>query len=59
MARHYDPLDCIPSPDVVREKSTETERLAERLRILLNVSESTPKACASPTAARDLQAVSA
>lgn len=37
--RTYDPLNCIPSPDVVREKLAETLTKAERLRILLDLSE--------------------
>lgn len=37
--RPYDPLACIPSPDVVREKLRETLTLAERLRRLLDLSE--------------------
>jgi hypothetical protein len=39
MARTYDPLTHIPSPEVLRAKLAETERLAERLRTLLDVSE--------------------
>jgi len=40
MARKpYDPLVCIPSPSVVRTKLHETEMLAKRLRILLDLSE--------------------
>ncbi len=39
MARQYDPLHMIPSPEVVRQKLTEAESLAERLRILLDVAE--------------------
>ena len=40
MAMHrFNPLDCIPSPEVVRQKLRETEAIAERLRILLEVSE--------------------
>ena len=37
--RRSDPLDCIPSPDPIREKLRETETLAERLRLLLYVAE--------------------
>lgn len=37
--RPYDPLAWIPSPEVVREKLIETETLAQRLRILLNLAE--------------------
>ena len=37
--RPYDPLDCIPSPDVIREKLREALTQAERLRILLDVAE--------------------
>ena len=36
--RKYDPLSAIPSPDVVQRHLTETESLAQRLRILLGVS---------------------
>jgi hypothetical protein len=32
--RSYNPLACIPSPEVVRRKLHETEALAARLRIL-------------------------
>ncbi|HEU5119252.1 MAG TPA: hypothetical protein VFT74_21860 [Isosphaeraceae bacterium] len=35
----FDPLTCIPSPEVVREKLAETLCLAERLRILLDLTE--------------------
>jgi hypothetical protein len=35
----YDPLAFVPSPDAVREKLFQTETLAERLRILLDLSE--------------------
>lgn len=37
--RTYDPLACIPSPDVIRDKLRETLTLAERLRILLDLAE--------------------
>ena len=37
--RSYDPLDFIPSPEIVRRKLTETQSLAERLRILLELAE--------------------
>ena len=37
--RTYDPLSHIPSPDVLREHLAQTEKLAGRLRILLDVSE--------------------
>jgi hypothetical protein len=37
--RPYDPLDCVPSPEIVRQKLSETERLAERLRVLLDLAE--------------------
>jgi hypothetical protein len=37
--RPFDPLDCIPSPDVLREQLRETLTLADRLRILLDLSE--------------------
>ncbi len=35
----YDPLAVIPSPEVIRERLTETLTLAERLRILLDLAE--------------------
>ena len=35
----FDPLACIPTPDAVRQKLKETLSLAERLRILLDLSE--------------------
>jgi len=34
----YDPLNCIPSPDVIEKSLTEAEQLAARLRVLLRVS---------------------
>ena len=37
--RPYDPLDFVPSPDVVRQKLAETLTIAERLRILLEFAE--------------------
>jgi hypothetical protein len=36
---YYDPLDFVPSPEIVRQKLSETERLAERLRVLLELAE--------------------
>ena len=40
MARRvYDPLDIVPSPEIVRQKLKETQSLAERLRILLDLAE--------------------
>ena len=35
----YDPLKCIPSSDSVRKRLTETETLAQKLRILLDTAE--------------------
>jgi hypothetical protein len=37
--RTYDPLDFVPSPEIVRLKLTETLTLADRLRILLELAE--------------------
>lgn len=37
--RSYDPLDFVPSPEILRKKLTETLMLAERLRILLELAE--------------------
>lgn len=37
--RQYDPLDWVPSPDIVRQKLLETESLADRLRVLLDLAE--------------------
>ena len=37
--RPYDPLACIPSPDVIREKLREALTRAERLRLLLEIAE--------------------
>jgi hypothetical protein len=34
----YNPLEFIPSPEVIKQHLDETELLAERLRILLRVS---------------------
>jgi len=40
MARkEYDPLDFVPDPQIIRERLTRTLSLAERLRILLELSE--------------------
>jgi hypothetical protein len=38
-AKHYDPLAWVPTPDVVQKKLAEAKALAERLAILLEVSE--------------------
>jgi hypothetical protein len=35
----FDPLDCIPSPDAIREKLREIQTLTERLRLLLDFAE--------------------
>lgn len=35
----YDPLAMIPSPDAIRKRLEQTERLADRLRILLDVAD--------------------
>ncbi len=35
----YDPLAVIPSPEVIRERLTQTLTLADRLRILLDLAE--------------------
>lgn len=35
----YDPLSYLPSAEAVRQRLTQTERLAKRLRILLRVAE--------------------
>jgi hypothetical protein len=35
----YDPLDFVPSPEIVRQRLTETLTLAERLHILLDLAE--------------------
>lgn len=37
--RPYDPLDFVPTPDVLRQQLQETQTLAERLRILLDLAE--------------------
>lgn len=37
--RPYDPLDFVPSPEIVRRKLTEVQTLADRLRILLELAE--------------------
>ena len=39
MARPFDPLTFIPSADVLRRRVSETEALADRFRILLDVAE--------------------
>jgi hypothetical protein len=59
--RPYDPLEFVPSPDVVRAKLTETLTLADRLRILLDLSERlhlpTPSAGTLATPEPERQAV--
>lgn len=37
--KSFNPLTCIPPPDAIRERLTETLTLAERLRILLDLAE--------------------
>ena len=37
--RFYDPLDFVPSPEIVRQKLKDALTLAERLRILLDLAE--------------------
>jgi hypothetical protein len=37
--KNYDPLAAIPSPEVVRERLSQTLELAEKFRILLEVAE--------------------
>ena len=37
--KHYDPLDFVPSPEIIRQKLTETQSLADRLSILLELAE--------------------
>jgi hypothetical protein len=37
--RSFDPLACVPSPEAIREKLSETLTTAERLRILLDLAE--------------------
>jgi hypothetical protein len=37
--KEYDPIARIPSPEVLRERLSQTLTLAEKLRILLEVSE--------------------
>ncbi len=37
--RPYDPLNFVPSPEVVRDKLREALTLAERLRLLLELAE--------------------
>jgi hypothetical protein len=39
MSRSYDPLAMIPPPAAIRGRLVETEQLAARLRVLLDVSE--------------------
>ena len=52
--RPPDPLAVIPSADVLRRQVTETQALADRFRILLDVAEKierTARPAASPAAA--------
>lgn len=44
----WDPLNCLPSAEVIREKLAETLLLAERLRILLEVRERSDAVGSSP-----------
>lgn len=37
--KEYDPLAMIPSPAAIRQRLAETERLAGKLKILLDVAE--------------------
>jgi hypothetical protein len=37
--KKFDPLALIPPPEAIRERLAETETLAQRLRILLDLSE--------------------
>lgn len=39
VARRYDPLHFVPSPDAVRVKLAEALSLADRLRLLLDLAE--------------------
>lgn len=48
--RSYDPLACIPSPEVVREQLAETLTLAERLRLLLDLAERLRRPLPTPAA---------
>jgi hypothetical protein len=61
MARQpYDPLAFVPSPDVIRKKLSETLTLAERLRLLLDLSERldrTAAAADTPTPAGNRKGV--
>jgi hypothetical protein len=38
-SKSFDPLECVPSSEILRRKLTETLTLAERFRILLEVAE--------------------
>jgi hypothetical protein len=44
----YDPLAWVPSPEIVRQKLAETLTLAERLRILLDLSERLRRVATAP-----------
>lgn len=46
--REYDPLACMPSADITRRRLRDAERIAERLRILLEVCERIEAAEAPP-----------
>jgi hypothetical protein len=37
--QQFDPLSLIPTPEAIRERLAETETLAQKLRILLEVAE--------------------
>jgi hypothetical protein len=39
MAKEFDPLAVIPSPEAIRDRIAKEEKLLERLRILLDLSE--------------------
>ena len=51
--RDFDPLTFIPSADVLRRRLRETEELAARLRVLLEVAERIERTAARPGTAGD------
>lgn len=48
-AKTANPLSAIPSADVVRRRLSETEREAEKLRILLDLAEKIERADSTPS----------
>lgn len=48
--RPYDPLDCIPSVDVIEQRLSDAQREARKLRVLLTTARKIAREAASPPA---------